>query len=70
MIWGIYQWNIFDSKWPTFYNPFYYYLNHKAKVELAKHGLMKTLEEVACCSENTDGDNLAKTVSVIVRKIQ
>ena len=43
---------------------------HKAKVELAKHGLMKTLEEIACCNENTDGDNLAKTVSVIVRKIQ
>ena len=43
---------------------------HKAKVELAKHGLMKTLEEVACCSENTDDNNLAKTVSVIVRKIQ
>ena len=43
---------------------------HKAKVELAKHGLMKTLEEVACCSENTNGDNLAKTVSAIVRKIQ
>jgi hypothetical protein len=44
---------------------------HKAKVELAKHGLMKTLEEIVCCCENTDGnDNLAKTVSVIVRKIQ
>jgi hypothetical protein len=43
---------------------------HKARVELAKHEVMKTLEEVASCSQNTDGNNLAKAVSVFVRKIK
>ena len=41
---------------------------HKAKVELAKHGLMKTLEEIACCSENTDGENLANNANFYYSK--
>merc|ERR1712228_1138901 len=40
---------------------------HKAKVELARHGIMKTLEEVV--SEDVC-DDLASTVSTIVKKLQ
>ena len=40
---------------------------HKAKVELARHGIMITLEEVV--GEDIE-DNLASTVSSIVKKIQ
>ena len=39
---------------------------HKAKVELARHGIMKTIEEIA----NEDAcDDLASTVSTIVKKL-
>ena len=40
---------------------------HKAKVELAKHGVIKTMEDII--NEDTLEDNLLRTVSVILKKI-